>query len=183
VRKGRGVQPRTALAARARLAIEDGILADARPQTSAPVVFDAGDVVNACHPFYARALRVEHWDNALHEGPLAARTMLGHGDVYERLPYFFSDQDDVGMEYSGLARNWDRMVLRGEPASRAFVAFWLAEGRVLAGMNVNVWDVAEPIQALIASGRVVDERRLADPDVPLTDVLVGDHAELGEVAL
>jgi 3-phenylpropionate/trans-cinnamate dioxygenase ferredoxin reductase subunit len=177
---GVGVQPRTALAAQAGIAVENGILADAHLQTGAPGVFAAGDVANAHHPFYARRIRVEHWANALHQGPLAARTMLGHEDVYDRLPYFFSDQYDVGMEYSGYATGRDRVVFRGDPASREFIAFWMAEGRVLAGMNVNVWDVADPIRALIASGGAVDERRLTDPDVPLTELLAGDHATLGE---
>jgi 3-phenylpropionate/trans-cinnamate dioxygenase ferredoxin reductase subunit len=179
---GVGVQPRTALAARAGIAVENGVLADARLQTDAPGVFAAGDVANAYHPFYGERIRVEHWANALHQGPLAARTMLGHDDVYDRLPYFFSDQYDVGMEYSGYATGADRVVLRGDPASREFIAFWLAEGRVLAGMNVNVWDVADPIRALIASREPVDERRLTDPDVPLTALVAGDHAVLGEAS-
>jgi 3-phenylpropionate/trans-cinnamate dioxygenase ferredoxin reductase subunit len=177
---GAGVQPRTALAAQAGIAVDNGILADARLQTGASGVFAAGDVANAHHPFYAQRIRVEHWANALHQGPLAARTMLGHDDVYDRLPYFFSDQYDVGMEYSGYATGRHRVVFRGDPASREFVAFWMAEGRVLAGMNVNVWDVADTIRALIASGRAVDERRLTDPDVPLAALLAGDHATLGE---
>jgi 3-phenylpropionate/trans-cinnamate dioxygenase ferredoxin reductase component len=177
---GAGVQPRTSLAAQAGIAVDNGILADARLQTGASGVFAAGDVANAHHPFYAQRIRVEHWANALHQGPLAARTMLGHDDVYDRLPYFFSDQYDVGMEYSGYATSQDRVILRGDPASREFIAFWMAEGRVLAGMNVNVWDVADTIRALIASGRAVDERRLTDPDVPLAALLAGDHATLGE---
>jgi 3-phenylpropionate/trans-cinnamate dioxygenase ferredoxin reductase subunit len=145
-------------------------------------VFVAGDIANAYHPFYGERIRVEHWANALHQGPLAARTMLGHDDVYDRLPYFFSDQYDVGMEYSGHATGADRVVLRGDPASREFIAFWLAEGRVVAGMNVNVWDVADTIRALIASRDPVDERRLTDPDVPLTTLVAGDHAALGEAS-
>jgi 3-phenylpropionate/trans-cinnamate dioxygenase ferredoxin reductase subunit len=179
---GVGVQPRTALAARAGIAIENGVVADARLQTAVPDVFVAGDIANAYHPFYGERIRVEHWANALHQGPLAARTMLGHDDVYDRLPYFFSDQYDVGMEYSGHATGADRVVLRGDPASREFIAFWLAEGRVVAGMNVNVWDVADTIRALIASRDPVDERRLTDPDVPLTTLVAGDHAALGEAS-
>jgi 3-phenylpropionate/trans-cinnamate dioxygenase ferredoxin reductase subunit len=177
---GVGVQPRTVLAARAGIAIENGVLADARLQTGVPDVFVAGDVANAYHPFYDERIRVEHWANALHQGPLAARTMLGHDDVYDRLPYFFSDQYDVGMEYSGHATGADRVVLRGDPASREFIAFWLTDGRVLAGMNVNVWDVADPIRALIASREPVEERRLTDPDVPLTMLVASDHGALGE---
>jgi 3-phenylpropionate/trans-cinnamate dioxygenase ferredoxin reductase component len=179
---GVGVQPRTELAARAGIAIENGVLADARLQTGAPNVFVAGDVANAYHPFYDARIRVEHWANALHQGPLAARTMLGHDDVYDRLPYFFSDQYDVGMEYSGYATGADRVVFRGNPATREFIAFWLAEGRVLAGMNVNVWDVADTIRALIASREPIDERRLTDPDVPLHMLIAGDHAALGEAS-
>jgi 3-phenylpropionate/trans-cinnamate dioxygenase ferredoxin reductase subunit len=179
---GVGVQPRTALAARAGIAIENGVLADARLQTGAPDVFVAGDVANAYHPFYGERVRVEHWANALHQGPLAARTMLGYDDVYDRLPYFFSDQYDVGMEYSGYATGADRVVFRGDPATREFIAFWLAEGRVLAGMNVNVWDVADTIRALIAGREPIDERRLTDPDVPLHMLIAGDHAALGEAS-
>ena len=93
------------------------------------------------------------------------------GDPYDRLPYFFSDQYDVGMEYSGYARTWDRVVFRGDPSSREFIAFWLVEDRVVAGMNVNVWDVTEPIQALIRDRVPVDDRRLADTDIPLTQQL------------
>ena len=179
---GVGVQPRTALAAQAGIAVENGILADARLETGAPGVFVAGDVANADHPFYGSRIRVEHWANALHQGPLAARTMLGHDDVYDRLPYFFSDQYDVGMEYSGYATGADRLVLRGDPAGREFIAFWLAGGRVVAGMNVNVWDVADTIRAMIAGAEAVDERRLTDPDVPLTALLAAGQAALGDVA-
>jgi len=101
---------------------------------------------------------------------VAARNMLGHGLPYERLPYFFSDQFDVGMEYSGFAREWDRVVFRGDPATREFIAFWLVGDRVVAGMNVNVWDVNDAVQQLIRERAAVDDRRLADPDVPLDQV-------------
>jgi len=171
---GVGATPRTELAAAAGLAVENGILVDGRLQTGVPGIFAAGDVANHLHPRLGR-LRVEHWDNALHQGPAAARGMLGSSERYERLPYFFSDQYDVGMEYSGHAAGWDSVVFRGDPASREFIAFWLAGGRVRAGMNVNVWDVTEPIRALIGSGRPVDEQRLAAPDVPLTDLAAVDE--------
>jgi 3-phenylpropionate/trans-cinnamate dioxygenase ferredoxin reductase subunit len=167
---GVGVQPRTELAERAGLAVDDGIRVDARLQTSDPAIFAAGDVANAAHPLYDAPVRVEHWANALHQGPLAARNMLGRGDTFDRLPYFFSDQYDVGMEYTGLARSWDRVVLRGDPAAREFIAFWLDGDRVVAGMNVNVWDVTDAIKHLIRERVAVDDRRLADPDVPLEDV-------------
>jgi 3-phenylpropionate/trans-cinnamate dioxygenase ferredoxin reductase component len=167
---GIGVQPRTQLAVRAGLSIGDGILVDDRLQTSDPGVFAAGDVAGAKHPFYGERIRVEHWANALHQGPAAARSMLGGGKAYDSLPYFFSDQYEVGMEYSGFARRWDRVVFRGDPARREFIAFWLAGDRVLAGMNVGVWDVVDPIQRLIRERVAVDDRRLSDPDVSLEEL-------------
>jgi 3-phenylpropionate/trans-cinnamate dioxygenase ferredoxin reductase component len=164
---GIGVAPRVELARDAALEVENGIVVDARLQTSAPNVFAAGDVANAWHPFYDQRVRVEHWANALNQGPAAARAMLGEQVSYERLPYFFSDQYEVGMEYAGHAPQSDEVVFRGEPASGEFVAFWLREGRVAAGMNVNVWDVQEHIQALIRARCAVDVDALADPDTPL----------------
>ena len=167
---GVGVEPRTRLADEAGLKVRDGVTVDAHLRTSAEGVFAAGDVASAHHPLYGEHIRVEHWANALNQGPAAARSMLGHDAPYERLPYFFSDQYDVGMEYSGYARSWDRVVFRGDPAAREFVAFWMAGDRVAAGMNVNVWDVTDPIQQLIRARVPVDDRRLADPDVPLDEL-------------
>jgi 3-phenylpropionate/trans-cinnamate dioxygenase ferredoxin reductase subunit len=167
---GVGVQPRTRLAARAGLEVDDGVLVDEHLETGVPGVFAAGDVASAHHPFYGERIRVEHWANALNQGPAAARNMLGQGVPYERLPYFFSDQYEVGMEYSGFAREWDRVVFRGDPASREFIAFWLVGERVVAGMNVNVWDVNDAIQRLIRERAPVDDRSLTDPDVPLDEL-------------
>jgi 3-phenylpropionate/trans-cinnamate dioxygenase ferredoxin reductase component len=171
---GVGVQPRTGLAAQAGLAVDNGILVDERLQTAVPGVFAAGDAANARHPFYGERIRVEHWANALRQGPVAARAMLGESDVYDRLPYFFSDQYDLGMEYAGFARGWDRVVFRGDPATREFIAFWLTGDRVVAGMNANVWEVTDQIQRLISERTAVDDRRLADPDVPLEDLVPAD---------
>ena len=167
---GVGVQPRTGLAADAGVAVDDGVVVDARLRTGADGVFAAGDVASAHHPFYGERIRVEHWANALNQGPAAARNMLGQDAPYERLPYFFSDQYDVGMEYSGFARSWDRVVVRGDPAAREFIAFWMDGDRVLAGMNVNVWEVTDAIQRLIRERVAVDVGRLADPDVPLEEL-------------
>jgi 3-phenylpropionate/trans-cinnamate dioxygenase ferredoxin reductase subunit len=167
-----GVIPRTQLAQSAGLELDNGVLVDERLSTSAGNVFAAGDVANAWHPFYERRIRVEHWANALNQGPAAARSMLGQAVAYDRLPYFFSDQYDVGMEYSGYATEWDRVVFRGDPAAREFIAFWVSDGRVVAGMNVNVWDVNAHVQALIRSREQVDLAALGDPDTPL-DTLVG----------
>jgi len=163
-----GVAPRTQLAEDV-LDVDNGILVDASLRASADGVFAAGDVANHAHPLFGR-LRVEHWANALEQGPSAARAMLGSDVVYELVPYFFSDQYDVGMEYAGHSAPGDTVVFRGDPATREFIAFWLRDGRVTAGMNVNVWDVNEHLQELVRSGASVDPDRLRDPDVPLDEL-------------
>jgi hypothetical protein len=99
--------------------------------------------------------------------------MLGEPVSYDRIPYFFSDQYDVGMEYSGHAPQRDEVIFRGDPADGEFIAFWLHDGRVLAGMNVNVWDVNEHVQALIRSRQPIDAGALGNADTPL-DSLVGE---------
>jgi 3-phenylpropionate/trans-cinnamate dioxygenase ferredoxin reductase subunit len=164
---GVGAAPRTELAEAAGLDIDNGVLTDAGLRTSAADVFAAGDVASSFRPLYGRHVRVEHWANALHSGPAAARSMLGQEVSFDRVPYFFTDQYDLGMEYSGLADKDATVVYRGDPGSGEFIAFWLEDGRVTAGMNVNVWDVTDPIQALIRSGKPVDQAALADTDTPL----------------
>jgi 3-phenylpropionate/trans-cinnamate dioxygenase ferredoxin reductase subunit len=168
---GIGVLPRTDLAAGAGLDVDRaGVLVDEGLETSVAGIFAAGDVTNSRHPLYEGRLHVEHWANALHQGPTAARNMLGRGEAYDRVPYFYSDQYDVGMEYSGHAVRWDQVVFRGDPASRELIAFWLSGDRVLAGMNVNVWEVTDPIQEMIRERVPVDRERLRDPDVPLEEI-------------
>ena len=169
---GVGVRPATGLAAAAGLEVDDGVLVDAGLCTSDPDVYAAGDVANAEHPLYGRRLRVEHWANALHGGPAAARAMLGQAVAFGPLPYFFSDQYDLGMEYSGHAApgDYDQVVVRGDLERREFVAFWLSGGRPVAGMNVNVWDVTADVQSLLRARRVVDPARLADRTVALSDL-------------
>jgi 3-phenylpropionate/trans-cinnamate dioxygenase ferredoxin reductase component len=165
---GVGVVPRTELAEQAGLEVGNGIQVSKRLETSVSGVFAAGDVANAFHPFYGAKLRVEHWANALNQPATAAQAMLGKDGVsYDRLPYFFSDQYDVGMEYVGYATDWDEVVIRGDADKPEFVAFWLKDGAVQAGMNVNVWDVGDPIKALIGSREKMDVERLRDTDVPL----------------
>jgi 3-phenylpropionate/trans-cinnamate dioxygenase ferredoxin reductase component len=167
---GVGAMPNTALAEQADLAVDNGILVDDLLRSSVPTIFAAGDVANACHPLYGRHVRVEHWANALNQGPAAARSMLGIGEPYDRVPYFYSDQYDLGMEHSGLGHATDQVVFRGDPAGREFIAFWLHEEAVAAAMNANVWDVTGALQALIRSGARVDPTRLTDPTVALADL-------------
>jgi 3-phenylpropionate/trans-cinnamate dioxygenase ferredoxin reductase subunit len=167
-----GVVPNVGLAADAGLDVDNGILVDETLRTSAPDIFAAGDVANAFNTLLGRRIRVEHWANALASGPIAARSMMGKDVAYDWVPYFFSDQYDLGMETAGLPDpgSYDEIVYRGDKDSGEFISFWLSEGAVIAGMNVNVWDVNEDIQALIRSAQPVDSDRLADPDTPLTDL-------------
>jgi 3-phenylpropionate/trans-cinnamate dioxygenase ferredoxin reductase subunit len=163
------------VAQQAGLHVDNGIVVDETLRTSDPHIYAAGDVANAYHPLLRRNIRVEHWANALNAGPVAARSMLGQNVSYDNLPFFYTDQYDLGMEYSGYAApgEYDRVVFRGSVPTREFIAFWTSEGRVLAGMNVNVWDVQDDIQALVRAGcdgKPVDLDRLADPDVPLGDL-------------
>jgi 3-phenylpropionate/trans-cinnamate dioxygenase ferredoxin reductase subunit len=170
---GIGATPRTELAEAAGLMVDNGVVADDRLRTSAPDVYAAGDVAAAWHPRLGHRVRVEHWANALHQGPCAARNMLGIDTPYERVPYFYSDQYDLGMEYWGHATGRDEVVVRGDPATHAFAAFWVRAGRVVAGMHVNLWDAAGPIEALVGGGRPVDAGQLADPGIPLDALAPG----------
>ncbi len=169
---GIGAVPNDALAARAGLETGNGVLTDAALRTSDVNIFAAGDVANSFNPLLGRRVRVEHWANALNGGPAAARSMLGQPVTYDRVPYFYSDQYELGMECAGLPEpgRYDQVLYRGDPATLEFVAFWLSGGAVIAGMNVNVWDVNDDIQSLIRSARPVDPARLTDPAIPLPDL-------------
>ncbi|WP_280340515.1 NAD(P)/FAD-dependent oxidoreductase [Nocardia neocaledoniensis] len=165
-----GAQPNIEGAVAAGLAVNGGVLVDEALRTSDPDVVAVGDIAEQEHPVLRRRVRVEHWATALNQPAVAALTMLGRPATYDRLPYFFSDQYDVGMEYTGYVGRDDdvRVVVRGDQGEREFVAFWLdASNRVRAGMNVNVWDVTDRIKQLILSGEQVDPDRLADADTPL----------------
>jgi 3-phenylpropionate/trans-cinnamate dioxygenase ferredoxin reductase subunit len=167
---GVGIAPNTQLADAAGLQVADGVVVGADLRTSDPDIYAAGDVASAFHPLLGRHIRVEHWANALNQPQAAARSMLGQPVSYERVPYFFTDQYDLGMEYSGYVEpgGYAQVVFRGDKAGREFVAFWTdSGGRVLAGMNVNVWDVTDDIQALVRSGRPVDLDALRDPATDL----------------
>ncbi len=169
---GIGAAPNDDLAARAGLEVGNGVLTDAALRTSDENIFAAGDVANSFNPLLGRRVRVEHWANALNGGAAAARSMLGQPVSYDRVPYFYSDQYELGMECAGLPEpgHYDQVVYRGDPDTLEFVAFWLSRGAVVAGMNVNVWDVNDDIQSLIRAARQVDPARLTNPDTPLADV-------------
>jgi 3-phenylpropionate/trans-cinnamate dioxygenase ferredoxin reductase subunit len=170
---GVGATPNTGLAEQAGLTVDNGIIVDAALRSSNPDVYAAGDVARAYHPLLQTHIRVEHWANALNQPATAATGMLGREATFDALPYFYTDQYDLGMEYVGYAEpdGYDQVVVRGDLDTREFVAFWLNQGQLVAGMNVNIWDVTDPVKALIRSRTQLDTTRLTDPNVPLESLL------------
>ncbi len=166
---GVGITPDVSLAESAGLDIDNGILVDEHLRTSNADIFAAGDVANAFNPRIGTHIRVEHWANALNMPAVAAQGMMGNEATYDRLPYFYSDQFDLGLEYVGYTApgEFDEVVIRGDLNSGAFIAFWLRDGRIQAGMNVNVWDVVDPIRELIHRGTPVDTVGLSNESVEL----------------
>ena len=166
-----GAVPRLELAHAAGLELSDsvpggGVDTDATLRTSAPDVYAAGDIAAHFHPRYQRRIRVEHWANAKDQGTHVAGNLLDAGEPYARSPYFFSDQYDLGMEVRGLANPFrDDLVVRGDLASREFIAFWLRDGAVHAAMNVNLWDDGDALQALVDNQTKVEPHQLQEADL------------------
>jgi 3-phenylpropionate/trans-cinnamate dioxygenase ferredoxin reductase component len=169
---GIGAVPNDGIAKSAGLEVNNGVVTDSSLRTSDPDIFAAGDVASSYLPLLGRHLRMDHWSNALNGGKAAGLSMLGKQIEYNRVPYFYSDQYDLGMECAGLPLpgTYDQVVYRGDADALEFIAFWLKEGRVVAGMNVNVWDVNDEIQGLIRSANPLDPARLSDPAIPLSEV-------------
>jgi NADPH-dependent 2,4-dienoyl-CoA reductase/sulfur reductase-like enzyme len=169
---GIGAVPNTGLAEAAGLEVDNGVICDSALRSSYQDIYAAGDVASSYLPLMGRHVRMDHWSNALNGGKAVAKAMLGQELEYNRVPYFYSDQYDLGMECLGLPLpgSYDQVVYRGDSGTLEFIAFWLNKGRLIAGMNVNIWDVTGDIEALIRSGRVLDPARLADPAVPLSEV-------------
>jgi 3-phenylpropionate/trans-cinnamate dioxygenase ferredoxin reductase subunit len=167
---GVGVAPRVDLAAAAGLEIDNGVRTDAYLGTSAPQIYAAGDLANAWHPFHETWIRLEHWSAALNQGPVAAKNMLGVTTPYDKVPYFFSDQYELGMEYRGWAPTYEQVVFRGDPAGGEFIAFWLGDGIVRAAMNANVWDQGDDLERLLLARATPDPAVLADPDTDLAEL-------------
>jgi len=173
---GVGITPNTGLAEGAGIRTHNGIVTDSSLRTAVEGVWAAGDVASWRSPTLATNVRVEHWANALDGGLAAGRSMAGQDVTYDPIPFFFSDQYDIGLEYAGyVPRGTDpEVVLRGDPSANEYMAFWVVpEGdgvRVLAGMHVNVWDTIDDVQRLVRKRTVVDRDRLADPQVSLGDL-------------
>jgi 3-phenylpropionate/trans-cinnamate dioxygenase ferredoxin reductase subunit len=150
---GIGAVPETALAQAAGLSVDNGVLVDEQLRTSDPDVFAIGDIANHQHPVLGRRVRVEHWDTAIGQGKVAAHNLLGASEAYDRLPYFFTDQYDLGMEYVGYSASYDEVVVRGDTTA-AFTAYWLRGGVVVAAMHANDWDAIETIRSSVGTGRL-----------------------------
>ena len=158
---GVGVTPRTSLAAAAGLKTDNGIVVDDQLRTSSSWVLAAGDVAQAWHPRFQRAIRVEHWANALNQGLAAGANAVGGTTVYDRLPYFFSDQYDLGLEYVGYADRDSEVLIRGDLAKREFIALYHQDRIVNAALTVNTWDVLDDLKAIVSKGTPVDLDQVA----------------------
>ncbi len=167
---GVGAVPRVELAVAAGLKVENGIVVNANLETSAAGVYAAGDVASAWHPHYKNHLRVEHWANARYQGGAAGENAVGPHEKYDRLPYFYSDQYDVSLEYVGHAEREDEVVIRGDLEKREFIAFYHREGVLTAALTVNVTKVFKDIKLMIAAGTKLDLHSLADVSVPLSEL-------------
>ncbi|MEO6957464.1 MAG: FAD-dependent oxidoreductase [Antricoccus sp.] len=170
---GVGVRPEVGWVEAELLAEDGGVRVDPQMRTVDPDVFAAGDVASVANPLYGRRIRVEHWANALMDGQIAARSMLERPSQFDPVPFFFTDQYDIGMEYAGSvnAATAGEPIIRGDLTAHSFQAFWLTDGVLLAGMHVNCWDEGiKSVQDLIRRRVRIDPTRLADSDVPLVDL-------------
>ncbi len=172
---GFGVTPNVELAKAAGLAVDNGIVLDQELRASAPDVYAAGDVASAWHPLYGRNLRVEHWDNAHQQGRVAALNMLGRATAYDRVPYFYSDQFDLGMETFGLPGDAGKLAIRRWDEGDQFVALWIADGRAVAGLHGNDFDDSKALARLVRERVRVDEARFKDASVPLAELLPAEQ--------
>ena len=164
---GVGVDPAVEIAAGTGIEVENGIVVDEYCRTNVESIYAAGDIANHYHPVFERRIRVEHWDNALKQGPAAARSMLGMQDPYEEIHWFWSDQYDTNLQYAGFHTTWDELVVRGSLEERSFVAFYCTEGRVLAAVAVNRGKDLRRSMPLIKARRAVEPAELRDPDLDL----------------
>ena len=167
---GVGVDPASELAEAAGIAIDDGVVTDSRLRTTAPGVFAAGDVAAIAHPRFGERVRSWHWWSALTQPPTIAANIVGVPAVYDWLPTFTSKQYDLMLEHTGYPPPEASILFRGDPAEGRFVAFWIHDGKVVAGLTAGIAGLAHHIRALVTADRPVDPALLADPDVDLAAV-------------
>jgi len=164
---GLGIEPATALVAGTPVRVDNGIVVDDQCRTNVPGIFAAGDVANHYHPVCGRQLRVEHWQNGVKQGAAAARSMLGRGQTYDEVHWFWSDQFDANIQYAGFHAAWDQIVVRGSLESRKFLAFYLTGGRVESVVAINQGRDMRRTFPIIKARAAVDPASLADPNVDL----------------
>jgi 3-phenylpropionate/trans-cinnamate dioxygenase ferredoxin reductase subunit len=173
---GLGVEPVTELLAGTGVEIDNGVLVDEYCRTSVDGIFAAGDVANHYHPVFERHIRVEHWQNALKQGPVAARNMLGQNEPYGEIPWFWSDQYEHNIQYAGFHTEWDELVVRGSLEERNFIAFYKKDGRVLAAVAVNRGRDLRRSIPLIKNQGEISASELSDPEVDLRTLAGGDRS-------
>ena len=169
---GVGIEPAVDVVAGSGVEVDNGIVVDEFCRTSVEGIFAAGDVANHLHPLFGRRIRVEHWRNAIEQGAAAARSMLGKGEPYAEVHWFWSDQYDANVQYAGHHTEWDELVVRGSLEERAFVAFYVAGGLVDAAVAVNSGRDLRRAQALIRARVPVEAAKLRDPEVDLRELAV-----------
>jgi NADPH-dependent 2,4-dienoyl-CoA reductase/sulfur reductase-like enzyme len=169
---GIGAEPSVELAATAGLDVDNGVLVDAALRTANQDVYAAGDVANHDHPVLGRRIRVEHWDAAINQGKHAARAMLGGDEPYTTLPYFFTDQYDLGMEYVGSVgpEGYDEVVVRRNDEGKPSTFLWISRDRVVAGMHVDDWDAIDHLRAVVGREATAAHR---DASVPMAEAVSG----------
>jgi 3-phenylpropionate/trans-cinnamate dioxygenase ferredoxin reductase component len=164
---GLGVEPATELLAGTGVQIDDGIVVDEYLRTDVEGIYAAGDVANYYHPVFERHIRVEHWQNALKQGPAAARNMLGENEPYGEIPWFWSDQYEHNLQYAGFHTEWDELVVRGSTEERNFVAFYRKDERVLAAVAINRGRDLRRSIPMIKAQEEIAAAKLSDLDVDL----------------
>jgi 3-phenylpropionate/trans-cinnamate dioxygenase ferredoxin reductase subunit len=160
---GIGIVPNVEIARDAGLAVENGIVVDELGRTSDPAIFAAGDCANQPNTFLGRRVRLESYQNAQDQAMAVARNLLGASQRYEDSLWVWSDQHEVNLQMTGMPDGYDRLVLRGDPASGAFMAFYLKDGRVVAVNTINLGREMKAAQRLMQSGKRFDPALLADP--------------------
>jgi 3-phenylpropionate/trans-cinnamate dioxygenase ferredoxin reductase subunit len=156
---GIGIVPNVELAAAAGLPCSNGIVVDEFAHTADPHVLAAGDCTNHPHPLLERRVRLESVPNAIHQAKVAAAALLGAPVAYSEVPWFWSDQYDLKLQIAGLSTGYEQVVLRGEPATRSFAAFYLAAGQLLAVDAIN-----SP-REFIAGKKLIANRARISPEV------------------
>jgi 3-phenylpropionate/trans-cinnamate dioxygenase ferredoxin reductase subunit len=167
---GIGAAPNTELAAEAGLAVENGIVVDDCGRTADPTIFAIGDATNHPNNLLHKRLRLESVPAAMGQARAAASAILGKPKPFQELPWFWSDQYDLKLQIAGLSEIGDQVVLRGDPETRHFAAYYLRRGAIAAVNAINSAKDFIGGRKLVAEGRIVDPARLADPAIALAEV-------------